>query len=169
MISLIHKLGPYIGLISPPPLPHMAKSALILYWSRWGLYGIIFLERGHDRPNTMPHMRPIVGSIWVNIGHPSGHHAGRHWAPIGPVWPTIRTTQGVATRAAVCAYHTIHSCCGSNFNYIYIFCCSVYPSHLQYLRYGPPTNGFQISSKSMHAANFVRTLCYISLKRGCLV
>ena len=43
VFSLIHKLGPYIGLISAPPLPHMAKSALILYLSRFSLYGVIFL------------------------------------------------------------------------------------------------------------------------------
>jgi hypothetical protein len=48
----------------------------------------MLMERGHDGPNTMPQ----VGTIWVNIGDSSVHHAGRHWAPIGLVWPTIRTT-----------------------------------------------------------------------------
>jgi len=33
VFSLIHKPGPYIGHISAPPLPHMAKSAFIIYLS----------------------------------------------------------------------------------------------------------------------------------------
>ena len=45
----------------------------------------MLMERGHDGPNTMP----LVWTIWVNIGDLSVQHAGRHWAPIGLVWPTI--------------------------------------------------------------------------------
>jgi hypothetical protein len=73
-------------------------------WPHCGL--CMSMERGHDRPIMLPHMRPIFGPIWVTMKHPSGPHVSRHCAHLGPVWPIIGTTQGVALEAAVCAYHT---------------------------------------------------------------
>jgi hypothetical protein len=93
--SLIHKLGPYIGLISAPPLPHMAKSALIFYLSRLGLYGIIFLS-----PSGLTHAHgagPWRAEYDAPYEAHSGDNLGQYWTSIGILLQCVPITLTVST------------------------------------------------------------------------
>jgi hypothetical protein len=81
---------------------------------------------------------------------------------VGPIWPIIGTTQGVATEVAACAYDTFFCSLGYTFKDIYILDGNVYLSHLQYLRIVPPTNGFQISSNLFREHVVLFEVVYIS-------